>query len=118
MSKIMIVEDSKFVANAIKIIMTQGGLDVTTVEDFTNVVDQVKKEKPNLIILDLNLPEISGEEIFKTLKSDAETSNIKIIILTAKSDAMKWEQELKKADKFMAKPFDNDELLKTVKSLL
>ena len=116
--KVLVVEDSIVIAGAIKILLEKEGLAVSSTNDGNKVMDIVKKEAIDLVILDLMMPNVSGKDVFRMLKNDAETKNVKVMILTARPDSLKWNPELKACDKFMAKPFDNAELVSEVKKLL
>lgn len=118
MKNILVVEDATFMAKAIQHLLTREGFNVLTTDKGSTVVKTIKEKNINLILLDLNLPGMSGEEIFRKVKEDPATKKTKVIILTAKADAIKWDDELKNCDQFMAKPFDNDELINQVKQLL
>jgi DNA-binding response OmpR family regulator len=116
--KVLIVEDSKVISNAIRIILEQEGILAFETADGSKVVETVKKLDIDLVILDLMMPSMSGEEVYNMLKKDRKTKNTKIMILTARIDALKRNETLKGCDKFMAKPFDNKELVSEVKKLL
>jgi len=116
--KVLIVEDSMLVASAIRIVLKNEGIESSITSEGRKVVDMVKSEGINLIILDLMMPDFSGVDVFKELKKDKSTKDTKILILTAKADAMRWYPELKGCDLFMVKPFDNNELASNVKKLL
>ena len=118
MYKILLAEDSYYTASAIKIILESNGFLTEHVDDGAKVFDTLKKAKYDLIILDLMLPNVSGEELFKRIKNDDKTKNIPVLILTARIDIYQWSDELKKAEKFMRKPFDNNELLNNVRDCL
>lgn len=114
----MVVEDSTLITNAIKLILEKEGITVFSTKNGAEVVDIVKKENIDLVMLDLMMPEVSGDEVFKMLKADTDTKEIKILILTARADALKWNIKLQGCDKFMSKPFDNDALKEEVVRLL
>lgn len=114
----LIIEDSKVISKAIKLILEQGGISAIECDNGQEAKKLVKEQSIQLVILDLNMPGVSGETVFKQLKADPETKNVKILILTAKADALKWNDELKGCDAFMAKPFDNDALVQQAKKLL
>ncbi|MBN1157351.1 response regulator transcription factor [Candidatus Woesearchaeota archaeon] len=116
--KVLVVEDSIVIAGAIKVLLTKESIDVISTNDGSKVVDIMKKEGIDLVILDLMMPNVSGKDVFKMLKSDESTKNVKIMILTARPDALKWNPELRSCDKFMTKPFDNKELVAEVKKLI
>jgi len=115
---VLIVEDSMLIASAVKIVLKKEGIESIITSEGRKVVDIVKKENIRLVILDLMMPDFSGVEVFKELKKDKATKDVKIMILTAKTDAVKWYPELKTVEKFMNKPFDNDELAREVKKLV
>jgi len=115
---VLIVEDSMLIASAVKIVLKKEGIESIITSEGRKVVDIVKKENIRLVILDLMMPDFSGVEVFKELKKDKTTKDVKIMILTAKTDAVKWYPELKTVEKFMNKPFDNDELAREVKKLV
>ncbi|MFH0876325.1 MAG: response regulator [archaeon] len=116
--KVLIVEDSAFIAKAISLILRKEGISSLITDDGAKVPGIVKKEKISLVILDIMMPNVSGIEVFEMLKKDPQTSPVKILILTAKTDILKWNDKLKFCDAFMTKPFDNEELAKEVKRLL
>jgi two-component system phosphate regulon response regulator PhoB len=118
MTKVIVVEDSIVIAKAIKIILGSEDIEVEHVINSHKAVETISSQKPSLVILDLMMPGVSGIDIFKELKAKSDTKSIPVLILSAKTDAMKWYEELKDCDKFMKKPFDNDELLKSVKELI
>jgi two-component system, OmpR family, response regulator protein GraR len=116
---VLIVEDSNWLSDAIKIILEKDKkIKVTQIFEGKDISKQVLEENIDLVILDLNLPVMRGEDIFKILKSNAKTKDLKIMILTARADALKWHEELSGSDKFIAKPFDNEELKNEVKKIL
>ncbi len=116
--KILIVEDSVFIAKAIKHLAESEGYKADFTSEGAKVVDLVKKNNYNLVILDLMMPGVSGKEVFTMLKEDDDTKHVPILILTARIDALKWDKELRACDKYMRKPFDNDELLSVIKELV
>lgn len=116
--KILIVEDSLLIAKALNIILSQAGYDTKHTVDGRKVIEIVKKDKTDLVMLDLMMPEMTGAEVFSALKKDPETKKTKVIILTAKTDALKWDKTLKNCDKFITKPFDNNEVIEEVKKIL
>lgn len=118
MKKVLVVEDSQYVAKALKLILENEKLEVETTSEGKKVVDIVKEKGISLILLDLMMPEFSGLDVFKMLKADKETEKIPIIILTARGDAREWDPELKECDLFITKPYENQVLVQEVKKLL
>ena len=63
-------------------------------------------------------PLLAGPSIFVALRADPQTEHLPVIILTSQHDAPQWHEELRAADRFLAKPWDNQELLASVRALL
>jgi DNA-binding response OmpR family regulator len=118
MKKVLLVEDSIYTANAIKLILNSENIEVDHLSDGSDVMNWVAQNDYGLILLDLMMPKVSGKEVFQMLKADPKGKDIPVIILTARLDILQWDEELKKCDKYMKKPFDNKELIAEVKKLL
>ncbi len=117
--KILIADDEEnlveFIARALK----KCGYRVITAYDGDNALFLIGEELPDLVILDLMMPQMDGWEVCRRTKSDPETRNIPIIMLTARSSANDAVQGLDLgADDYMRKPFSLDELLARVRVLL
>ncbi len=117
---IYVVEDDKNLNNLITYNIKKENFSVKSFYRGIDVLLAVKKEKPDLIVLDLNLPDIDGVYVAKLLKSDSETKNIPIIMLTTKSsETDKIVVGLKVgADYILTKPFSVKELIIRIKNLL
>jgi len=85
MSQILLVEDDKFLVRVYAVKLKKLNLDTTILTDGSQALVTAKKEKPKLIILDLVMPVKDGFEVLKELKTDSETKNIPVIVLSALS---------------------------------
>ncbi len=117
--KILVVDDDKDIADLLVFNIEQAGYRAETANTGEEAVRKVRDEKPDLIVLDLMLPGISGQDVSRILKSDSETSSIPIIMLTAKSA----EEDIVNgfelgADDYVTKPFSPKVLLARIKSAL
>lgn len=83
MSKILVIEDDKFLVRVYGSQLKKLGIDATLLEEGTTAVQVAKEEKPALIVLDLILPKKSGVEVIQELKSDPETKDIPVIVVSA-----------------------------------
>lgn len=112
MGRVLIIDDSKTIREIIKEGLSDIGLEFTEAEDAYIGLDKIFSFRPNVIILDLNLPGKSGTQLCKELKSDVKTQNIYIIMLTA-STAEEHESFgfQSGADDYICKPFDIERLL-------
>ncbi len=116
MKKILIVDDEKPISDIIKFNLTKEGYDIVTAFDGREAVTVFEEEKPDLIILDLMLPELDGLEVAKEIR---KTSHIPIIMLSAKDSEFDKVIGLEiGADDYVTKPFSNRELLARVKAHL
>jgi two-component system alkaline phosphatase synthesis response regulator PhoP len=117
--KILVVEDDRDISELITYNLEREGYDVACLYDGSHAVDFVHKRKPELIILDLMLPEVDGIEICRTLKSDGATRHIPIVMLTAKSEEADVVVGLQMgADDYIPKPFSPKVLVARIKALI
>ena len=117
--KILVVDDEADVLDLVCMNLRAAGFAVTTAENGTAALQKARTEPPDLIILDLMLPELSGIEVCKALKKENATAAIPIIMLTAKSEEVDRVVGLELgADDYVAKPFSPRELTLRVKSVL
>ncbi|GAB6118182.1 response regulator transcription factor [Thermoanaerobacter brockii subsp. lactiethylicus] len=114
--KILVVDDEIKILEVVKSYLEHEGFSVITETNGNNVLDTFKKEKPDLVILDLMLPGISGEELCKRLR---QFSNVPILMLTAKvQESDKINGFSIGADDYITKPFSPRELVMRVKAIL
>ncbi len=115
--KILIIEDEEDVAKALRIRLKANGYDVVSAADSIQGVILAKKEKPDLIILDIMLPGGGGFAVSERLKQDVETWDIPIIILTGVPGTE--EMAYKAGARFyFQKPYKPEELLKAIKKVI
>jgi len=116
---ILIVEDEKDISELVAYHLNQSGFKTIAAMDGTSALEEVKKNRPILIILDLMLPDMDGKEICRTLKADSHTRGIPILMLTAKADEIDRIIGFELgADDYVTKPFSPRELVLRVKSIL
>ncbi len=117
--KILVVEDDRDISELIAYNLEREGYDIACLYDGSQVVEFVRKRKPELIILDLMLPEVDGIDICRTLKSDVDTKHIPIIMLTAKSEEADVVVGLQMgADDYIPKPFSPKVLAARIKAII
>lgn len=115
--KILVVEDEQDLRELVGKYFGDMGYQVVVAVDGADAVDLAKEERPQIILLDLRMPELDGLEICKKLKADATTKTIPIIIVTAYNNQLN-EALAAGADDFVAKPVHLLELSVRVKSIL
>ena len=113
MARILIVEDEKKIARFLELELTHEGYEVLTAFDGRSGLDTALEQDPDLLILDLMLPELSGIEVCRRLR---HTSDVPIIMLTAKDDVSDKVMGLDMgADDYVTKPFAIEELLARIR---
>ena len=116
LKKILVVDDEKPISDIIKFNMVKEGYEVVTAFDGREALELFEAERPDILILDLMLPEIDGLEVARTIR---KTSNVPIIVLSAKDSEFDKVIGLEiGADDYMTKPFSNRELQARVKAIL
>jgi len=117
--KILIVEDNQENIDLLEYFLRPHGYELIAVTDGLQALEAVKKEKPDIILLDIMLPKLDGFGVCERLKKDKKTQFIPIIMLTALKELKDKIKSLEVgADDFITKPFENVELLARVRSLL
>ncbi len=117
--RILLVDDEKDLVYAVTLQLEAANFEVLPAYDGQEALDKVRKEKPDLIILDLMLPKIDGFKVCRMLKFDEKYKHIPVILFTAR--AQESDKEIGKevcADSYITKPFDPQQLLSKIKELL
>lgn len=117
--RILLVEDEKDMVYAVILQLEANGYEVLTAYDGREGLGKAKKEKPDLIILDLMLPKMDGYKVCGLLKADTRYTKIPIVMFTARAQEsdIKLGEELG-ADAYITKPFEPQVLLSKIKELL
>lgn len=115
-NKILIVDDEKQIVEIVKAYLEREGYRTIVAYDGKSALTMARKERPNLIILDLMLPEMTGWDVCRTLRVE---SDVPIIMLTARDDTTDKIVGLELgADDYVSKPFDPKELVSRVRAVL
>ena len=117
--RILVVEDESDIAALIAYQLTRDGFRVETALDGVEALKIVEREVPDLIVLDRMLPGISGDEVLSRLKNEPATSEIPVLVLTAKKEQKQRIAGLELgADDYLTKPFSPKELVLRVRAIL
>lgn len=119
-TKIVCIEDDPKTVELVKLILKKEGYDVTGVNnghDGLKVVDEVK---PNLVLLDLMMPDIDGWEVYQSMRAAEATKDIPVIVLTAKAQSIDrvLGLHIAKVNDYITKPFSPSELIQAVRRVL
>ena len=116
---VLLIEDEPNIIEAIRFILSRDGWRVDTHSDGLTALDAVRTRRPDLVVLDVMLPNRSGYDILHDLREDPEFKELPVLMLTARGQ--KKDRELAEklgASSFMTKPFSNGEVLETVRALV
>ena len=118
-STILIVEDDRNIVELLTRNFEQAGIDTEAIYDGANALLKAEKTHPDLIVLDLMLPEVDGIEVCRMLKRNPQTQRIPVVMLTAKGEEVDRIVGLELgADDYIAKPFSPREVVLRVKAIL
>ncbi|BBD56745.1 MULTISPECIES: response regulator transcription factor [Planktothrix] len=119
MNTVMVVEDSVTQREMICGLLKENGLQVSIATDGVEALEEVQKNPPDLMVLDIVMPRMNGYELCRRLKSDPKTRDIAIVMCSSKGEEFDRYWGMKQgADAYIAKPFQPSELIGTVKQLL
>lgn len=115
---ILVVDDSSVDREKLKGILEGSGYQITMAENGKLGLESAKSSKPDLILMDVNMPEMDGFAATRALRDDAETSDIPVVMVTAKDQkADKAWGKMLGAKGYITKPFTGDEVIAVIKGL-
>ena len=116
--RVLVVEDERDVAELIRYNLTKEGYDVILAPTGADALEQARDTRPNLVLLDIMVPQLNGWEVCRRLKQDAETKNIPVIMVTGRAEegdkVLGFEMG---ADDYVTKPFSPRELLARIRAV-
>jgi CheY-like chemotaxis protein len=117
--RILVVEDSAVIRRLIEVCLRAGDVEVITREDGPGGLEAVITESPDLVVLDIGLPGMSGWEVLNAIRSQPATSHLPVVVLTAHAE----EESRRRADEggadaFITKPFQPNDFRETVLGLI
>jgi CheY-like chemotaxis protein len=119
MTKILVADDERDIRELIGFTLRFAGFDVVLTADGIEAIEKAPLEQPDLILLDVRMPKITGYEVCRQLKENPVTSAIPIVFLSAKGQDGEIKQGLASgAVEYIVKPFAPDELTNQVKDIL
>ena len=117
---IICVEDEPEVTELVQIILQREGYEVLGAKGGQEGLDLIREKLPDLILLDLMMPDVDGWEVYQQLQAEEATTNIPVIVVTAKAQSIDKVLGLyiAKVDDYITKPFKPSELVQRVKEVL
>ena len=117
--QILCIEDEPEMIDLIRLILGRRGFEVKGAGGGMEGIKMVRQEHPDLVLLDLMMPDMDGWEVYQQMKADETTRNIPVIVVTAKAQSIDkvLGLHIAKVDDYIAKPFSPQELLNSVEKV-
>jgi two-component system, OmpR family, response regulator VicR len=117
---ILCIEDEQEMIDLIRLILSRRGFNVIGANSGEEGLMTIRKEHPDLVLLDLMMPDMDGWEVYQKMKSDLTMKEIPVIVVTARAQSIDkvLGLHIAKVDDYIAKPFSPQELLNSVDSVL
>ena len=104
--RVLICDDEPYIVESVSYVVRRAGFDVLTAEDGDEALAAARRERPDLVFLDIMMPGIPGDEVCRRLKQDPATKSTHVVILTARGQEEDERRAMEMgADEFMTKPF-------------
>lgn len=118
--RILCIEDEQEMIDLIRLILSRKGYEVLGANGGKLGLETVQNEIPDLVLLDLMMPDIDGWEVYQQMKADEKTRDIPVIVVTAKAQSIDkvLGLHIAKVDDYIAKPFSPQELINSVVTVL
>lgn len=119
-TRIVCIEDEPEMIDLVRMILSREGYDVIGAAGGLMGLQMVEDEQPQLVLLDLMMPDLDGWEVYQRLKSNPHTSHIPVIVITARAQSIDkvLGLHIAKVDDYITKPFGPGELLNSVNRIL
>jgi two-component system response regulator VicR len=117
---ILCIEDEQEMIDLINLILSSRGFEIRGANGGKDGLEIIRKEHPDLVLLDLMMPEMDGWEVYQQMKADEATRNIPVIVVTARAQSIEkvLGLHIAKVDDYIVKPFSPQELLNSVDKVL
>ncbi|MCA9959640.1 MAG: response regulator [Chloroflexota bacterium] len=116
---VLVVDDEPMARTLLRLMLVRAGFNVVEAEDGFDALAKVKKNRPDIILLDVMMPGIDGFAVCESLRNEADTASLPIIMLSAKTDLSSISKGLRVgATKYLTKPISPDELTRHVQEAL
>ena len=116
-AKILICDDDEGIVDLISLILNDEGFTTIPEMNSLNVATTVNQQRPDLLILDLWMPVLSGDQVLRNLRMDPASEQLPVIVISASRDGEAIARQAG-ASEFVAKPFDLEQLIEKIKMLL
>jgi CheY-like chemotaxis protein len=119
---VLVVDDDPDARDFLTTVLEDAGFGTTTANDGTEAITMIEAKAPDLVALDITMPEKSGVAVYRRLKEDEQLKSIPVIIITGVSDDFKkfisTRRQVPPPEGYISKPVDHEQLLRMVRDLL
>ena len=118
--KIVCIEDEPEMIDLVKLILSRYGFEVIGAGGGRSGLEAIRKHKPDLVLLDLMMPDMDGWEVYQQMKADSEMKEIPVVVVTAKAQSIDkvLGLHIAKVDDYITKPFGPDDLRNSIERVL
>lgn len=118
--RVVCIEDEPEMIDLVRLILGRKGFEVIGANGGVEGLEAVRREKPDLVLLDLMMPDMDGWEVYQQIKADEELRHIPVVVVTAKAQSIDkvLGLHIAKVDDYITKPFGPQELLESVSKIL
>ena len=118
--KIICIEDEPEMIDLVKLILSRYGYEVIGASGGRSGLEAIRKHKPDLVLLDLMMPDMDGWEVYQQMKADSEMKEIPVVVVTAKAQSIDkvLGLHIAKVDDYVTKPFGPDDLRNSIERVL
>ena len=113
---ILICDDDEGILDMLEVILAESGFEAVPVKNSLHIYDEIARKQPDLILLDLWMPVLSGDQVIRALRKSPQTKDVPVIVISASREGEHIASAAGATD-FIAKPFDLDLLVHKVKTL-
>ncbi len=116
--RILIVEDHPTMREAMRLVLEGEGFDIDEASDGAQALASMQEDRPDLVLLDMSIPGVSGPEVLAAVKNDPATTEVRVIVVTATGEEGRAAAMASGADHYFTKPFSPIALLNAVEEVL
>lgn len=118
--RVIYIEDEPEMIDLVRLILSRKGYDVLGANGGREGLDMIRQEKPDLVLLDLMMPDLDGWDVYQQMKADEATRAIPVIVITAKAQSIDkvLGLHIAKVEDYISKPFSPNELIASVERVL
>jgi CheY-like chemotaxis protein len=119
-ARILVVDDNTDIVESLKAALKscEPSLDVMGLSDSANAIESIRGFKPDLVVLDIMMPGLTGWDIASTMKDDLDLRDIPIVYLTAKTDDLSRQMSELSCEEYVTKPFETEDLIGKIRGIL